>query len=292
MILIQLNGGLGNQMFQYAIGRCLAHSLNTELKLDTSQFQPDNLRNYALSVFRIVENFATPIDLTRVRRPLAWSIKYPVDLLRSMIQPNAPILYIKESKFHFDPEILALPDNLYLEGYWQSEKYFKVIEKIIRNDFTFSVEPDYLNKQMADQIRICESVSIHVRRGDFVTNPTTNAYHGTCSVDYYKKAIQIIKNRVHQPQFFIFTDDPIWVREHLDTGYPTVFVDFNGPEKDYEDLRLMSLCQHHIIANSSFSWWGAWLCQNTEKIVIAPIKWFNKPDINTQDLIPDTWIRL
>jgi hypothetical protein len=198
----------------------------------------------------------------------------------------------KEPHFPYDPNILKCNNHVYLEGYWQTEKYFKDIKEIILRDFTIVEEPDPRNKTMADQIRGSESVSIHVRRGDYVTNPTTNAYHGTCSEDYYKKAIQIIKNRVHKPQFFIFSDDLTWVREHLDIGYPTVFVDFNGPDKDYEDLRLMSLCQNHIIANSSFSWWGAYLGSDPGKIVIAPKRWFKKTDIITSDLLPESWIQL
>ncbi len=181
---------------------------------------------------------------------------------------------------------------MYLQGYWQSEKYFKDIEKIIRDDFTFSEEPDYQNKQMADTIKCCEAVSLHVRRGDYVSNPVTTEYHGICSEDYYRRAVREVERYCKNPQFFVFSDDPSWAKENLETGYPTTIIDFNGSEKDYEDLRLMSLCQHHIIANSSFSWWGAWLSWNPQKIVIAPKKWFNRPEINTQDLIPESWIRI
>lgn len=292
MIITHLTGGLGNQMFQYAIGRKLSCMHKVPLKLDISGFKEYTLRTYRLSHFAIPADFASGFDIENVKFNNRTGLLRVLDSLALRFQPNYLRNVYKEPHFPYDPNILKCKNHVYLEGYWQTEKYFKDIEETIRRDFTFVGDPDPRNKTMADQIRESESVSIHVRRGDYITNPTTNAYHGTCSEDYYKKAIQIIKNRVHQPQFFIFSDDPTWVREHLDTGYPTVFVDFNGPYKDYEDLRLMSLCQHHIIANSSFSWWGAWLCQNTEKIVIAPKKWFNKPDINTQDLIPDTWIRV
>jgi len=292
MIITQLTGGLGNQMFQYAIGRHLSCMHKVPLKLDISGFREYTLRTYRLSHFAIPEDFASDFDIENVKFHNHTGLLRALDSLTSRFQPyNLKNVY-KEPFFPYDPNILKCKNHVYLEGYWQTEKYFKEIEEIIRRDFTIVDEPDLRNKTMAEQIRKSESVSIHIRRGDYVTNPTTNAYHGTCSEDYYKKAIQIIKNHIHQPQFFIFSDDPTWVREHLDTGYPTVFVDFNGPDKDYEDLRLMSLCQHHIIANSSFSWWGAWLCRNIEKIVIAPKKWFNKPDINTKDLIPDTWIQL
>jgi hypothetical protein len=292
MIITLLTGGLGNQMFQYAIGRKLSCMHKVPLKLDISGFREYSLRTYRLSHFAIPADFASDFDIENVKFHNRSGIHRSLDSITSRFLPYYQRTVYKEPHFSYDPNILKCKSHVYLEGYWQTEKYFKEIEEIIRKDFIFIDEPDSRNKTMADLIRGNESVSIHVRRGDYVTNPTTNDYHGTCSEDYYKKAIQIIKNRVHQPQFFIFSDDPTWVREHLNTGSPTVFVDFNGPDKDYEDLRLMSLCQHHIVANSSFSWWGAWLCQNTEKIVIAPKKWFNKPDINTQDLIPDTWTRL
>jgi hypothetical protein len=292
MIITHLTGGLGNQMFQYAIGRKLSCMHKVPLKLDISGFREYTLRTYRLSHFAIPADFASDFDIENVKFHNRTGLLRALDSLTSRFQPYNLRNVYKEPFFPYDPNILKCKNHVYLEGYWQTEKYFKDIEETIRRDFTFVEEPDPRNQMLADQIRGSDSVSIHVRRGDYVTNPTTNAYHGTCSEDYYKNAIQIIKNRVNQPQFFIFSDDQTWVREHLDTGYPTVLVDFNGPDKDYEDLRLMSLCQHHIIANSSFSWWGAWLCQNTEKIVIAPRKWFNKPDINTQDLIPDTWIRV
>jgi hypothetical protein len=291
MIIVQLFGGLGNQMFQYAAGRRLAYFLNTKLILDISPYGQETLRDYHLFVFSITENFASATDLERVHRPIAWNIQHPVDALRSMMHQNVTVRYVKEHHFHFYPEILALPDNVYLEGHWQSEKYFKDIEKIIRKDFIFSEEPDNLNNQMADKIRNCEAVSLHVRRGDYVSNPVTTAYHGICSEEYYRGAISKLENYVKNPHFFIFSDDPTWTKENLETGYSTTIIDFNGSEKDYEDMRLMSLCKHHIIANSSFSWWGAWLSNNPQKIVIAPKHWFNRPEINTKDLIPESWIQ-
>ena len=136
------------------------------------------------------------------------------------------------------------------------------------------------------------SVSIHVRRGDYLTNPVTFQTHGLCDIDYYKKAIDEILDLVDKPHFFIFSDDQSWAKSNIIFGAPTDYVMHNNSLKNYEDLRLMSYCRHHIIANSSFSWWGAWLGNNPEKIVIAPKKWFNDPKIDTTDLIPDTWLRL
>jgi hypothetical protein len=139
----------------------------------------------------------------------------------------------------------------------------------------------------------CESISVHIRRGDYVTDPTINKVHGTCSVPYYKIAINRFKTLFENPRFFIFSDDLKWVEDNLCIENFSTFISHNGYIKDYEDLRLMSLCKHHIIANSSFSWWGAWLCENSNKIVLAPKKWFNN-ELNefTYDLIPTSWIRI
>jgi len=275
MNTVQLNGGLGNQMFQYSAGRAVSLQHNVSLALDVTYCKRNPARPYTLCNFKVK---AEAVEES------PFIIK-----LKSILQPQS--IY-KEQAFYYDPSILNCHDDVYLQGYWQTEKYFKSIEKIIREDFTLSEEPDYLNQQMAETIGKCDSISLHIRRGDYISNPDTNAYHGICSEEYYREAISKIDSTIKDPRFFVFSDDPKWAKENFDTGYVTSFVDFNGPDKDYEDLRLMSLCQHHIIANSSFSWWGAWLCQNTEKIVIAPKKWFNKPDINTHDLIPDTWIRI
>jgi hypothetical protein len=291
MIITRLNGGLGNQMFQYAAGRCLAYTLNTGLKLDISPFRNDPLRDYELSVFSIEENIASGTDLEHVRRPFSWMIRHPADALKSVIHQNAPVRYVRESQFHFDPEIHNLPDNVYLEGYWQSEKYFRKIEPLIRQEFRLRVAPGAFVQELAGRIRDGNAVSIHIRRGDFASNPTTNATHGVCSIDYYQCAIEKISHKVEDARFWIFSDDPGWVKKNVTTDRPSYCVSdhhFNN----YEDLYLMSCCSHHIIANSSFSWWGAYLGSHAGKIVIAPKKWFKKADISTADLLPDSWIQL
>jgi hypothetical protein len=291
MIITRLNGGLGNQMFQYAAGRCLACTLNTGLKLDISPFRHDPLRDYELSVFNIQETIASDADLNRVRRPLSWMIRHPVEALKSVIHQDVPVRYVRERQFHFDPEIPALPDNVYLEGYWQSEKYFRKIEPLIRQEFRLRVAPGAIVQELAGRIRESSGVSIHIRRGDFASNPATNATHGLCPADYYQRAIEKISRQTKDASFWIFSDDPEWATENIITDHPSYYVSdhhFNN----YEDLYLMSCCVHHIIANSSFSWWGAYLGSHPGKIVIAPKNWFKKADIRTTDLLPDSWIQL
>lgn len=288
MIIVKLIGGLGNQMFQYATARRLAIMHNTSLMLDISEFETYKLRRYALNHFNIKAEIATPKQL-KLCKP-----NNKLNKLRQMFikSYSSSFNYIKEKHFNFDHKILELPDKIYMDGYWQSEKYFKDIKDIIRNEFTVKYELNEKNKEPADYICNCESVSLHVRRGDYVTNPKTNAVHGTCDLDYYHKCIALLMNKVKQPHFFIFSDDPEWVIANLHIDYPTTFITHNEPEKDYEDIRLMSMCKHNIIANSSFSWWGAWLNANPDKIVIAPQRWFQDNKNDTRDLIPKSWYRV
>jgi len=281
MVTVRLGDGLGNQMFQYALGRTIAHRRRTSLALDISSFRESELRQYSLGVFNIVENFASGgyPGFSRLRA-----------LGRRLRLPGIrPIL--RERSFCFDPAVLDAPADVYLTGYWQSEKYFKEIEDIIRREFSFKTEPDGQNREMADRIRGANSVSVHVRRGDYVTNPSFKRTFWTCAEEYYTKAASFVASRVANPHYFIFSYDPDWARANLELGGPATFVAHNSPGKGSEDLRLMSLCRHHIIANSSFSWWGAWL-GNSGGIVVAPQKWFKTDAFDTRDLLPERWIRM
>jgi Glycosyl transferase family 11 len=178
-----------------------------------------------------------------------------------------------------------------LDGYWQSEKYFIDCSKLIRKDFTFKNELDSYNLKLKSKIDKTNSVSIHIRRGDYVNNLNTNATHGLCSIDYYIKAVNYITERIESPYFFVFSDDIEWAKKNIMLNFPCQFISHNIGSKSYLDMQLMSLCKHNVIANSSFSWWGAWLNSNDNKIVIAPRKWFA---VNTDicDLIPSNWISL
>jgi hypothetical protein len=197
--------------------------------------------------------------------------------------------HVGEKHFYFDPEVLHLPDGVRLDGYWQSEKYFSDIEKIIRREFIVRASPSQKNREMAQRIASCESVSLHIRRGDYLSEPHTASVHGICPLDYYQRCVNAMSGEVKKPHFFVFSDEPRWVERNFSLPFPMVVVEHNGPQNPHEDLRLMSLCQHQVIANSSFSWWGAWLCGNDHKIVMAPRRWFNRDGYDTRDLIPDGW---
>ena len=284
VIVSRLLGGLGNQLFQYAAGRALSLRLNVPYKIDISDFENYKLRNYDLSNFNVQAGVATGNDRPAVAQGF---------LARLFISSSRRIRRYREKSFSFDAGFERLPDNTYLDGYWQSEKYFKAYEEQLRDDFGIIKEPLENNRRLIDSIRGVQAVSVHVRRGDYVTNNKTNAFHGTCTVEYYKNAVSYIRNRLDaEVVCYVFSDDIQWARENLQLGAETVFVDGNGDAFAYEDMRLMSACGHHVIANSTFSWWGAWLNPSPEKIVVAPAQWFSKQSVDTSDLIPERWVRL
>ena len=174
--------------------------------------------------------------------------------VQSFLQ-HGPARVFRESALGYDPRFASLGPHVRLKGYWQSEKFFKAFEDTIREDLQILTPPSAQNQALLEQITSQNAVSLHVRRGDYVTNPMANARHGTCDLGYYKAAIDYIAGHMQEaPVFYIFSDDIAWVKHNLIPQYETVFVDINDDATNYEDLRLMSSCRHHIIANSSFSW--------------------------------------
>lgn len=292
MIIVKVIGGLGNQMFQYALGFSLARRNNAILKIDTSDFSRYKLHRFCLNTFNIHSKIATAKEIEKNNNSLFSSLINNLFSKAGLPKPIKNSKCIKEKNFNFDSNILKLRGNYYLDGYWQSEKYFIEYKKLINEEFQIKSPPDEKNLKLLQKIRNCESVAIHVRHGDYLTNQSTNAFHGVLPLDYYSHAINIITQHVSNPVFFIFSDDPEWVKQNFTKQIPIVIVDHNKANKNYEDLRLMSSCQHQIIANSTFSWWAAWLNANSSKIVIAPEKWFSQADIDTRDLIPKTWHRI
>ena len=297
MIIVRLFGGLGNQMFQYAAARRLAHHHNALLKLDVSDLSKwqnwNTPREYTLFHFNIEAEIASTSEVVDLRGESKSNIKKGLDRFFQLLgMPARNTRVIREKHFHFDQTILEAPDNVNLDGYWQSEKYFEDIKNVLQKEFTLKNPLEGKNLDVAEEIRRANSVSLHVRRADYVTDQRTTEFHGFCGLDYYNACVDVVGRSVSDPHFFVFSDDPDWVRGNIKLRFPTTFVVHNEPQKGHEDLRLMSMCQHHIIANSSFSWWGSWLSPRPEKIVIAPRKWFNDKTINTDDLIPDQWIRM
>ena len=287
-IIVRLLGGIGNQFFQYAVGRSLTIRNNGELLLDDSLLKRRILgltpRKYELGVYNIR---ARKLHLDeesnlqfRVRRPFRYL--YDAGLLKTNF------IYYRERYFEFDPWLHNLSKDLILEGYWQSFRYFVDISDILRHELQPINFLDVNALNILSQIQRANSVGVHVRRGDFISSSAAVKNHVVCDLSYYQRAAAVIAGRVADPRFFVFTDDPAWVEKEFLLGYPIVLVSGKNAWPPHDDLRLMSYCDHQIIANSSFSWWGAWLNSNSKKIVVAPSRWF-KVNNNINDLIPSEW---
>jgi hypothetical protein len=288
MVVVRLTGGLGNQMFQYAAGRALADRLGADLLLDTRAFEHTLARNvytrraYALAPFRVRAKLATAADLKDW--PL-WVVEIGMRL--GLVRPFLRRWHF-ESSICYDASVRSLRAPVFLVGYWQSERYFVDVAERIRSDFTLRepLAPD--NVRLLELARLPASVGLHVRRGDFVSLKDAAQLHGLCSVDYYRRAIGLLKERYPDCRFLVFSDDPQWARAELPLDPSAVFVTGNE-QRPEEDLALMSACRHHIIANSSFSWWAGWLGYGAEQMVIAPTPWYASAKLDARDLAVPGW---
>lgn len=293
VVISQIIGGLGNQMFQYAAGRALAHRLSCEVQLDTSDFAGYSL-HHGFELATVFGIDCRQIDRETRDRLLGWR-RYGLTrrLLKRWpgLQAGQPLM-VCEPHFHYWPGWERLTSPVYLSGYWQSERYFCNCADLIRQDFQFRKPLDLRSLKIIEEIRSGVSVSLHVRRGDYASNPKTTAVHGLCEPPYYARAIKYLADRIGPVRLFIFSDDIDWARANLPLdSHPHIFVSHNKGADSWRDMLLMSLCQHHVIANSSFSWWGAWLNASPNKIVVAPKKWFASNN-DTKDLFPRGWVLL
>jgi hypothetical protein len=291
MIISRLIGGLGNQMFQYAAGKSLAIKLDADLKLDVKSFKEYPLRIFELDCFKLNYRLATKDELK------IYSVfnQLPLRKLNSIIRKKifkflTKKTYFKEPYCEVAKDFFNLSGDVYLDGYWNSEQYFKSIELLIRKDFQFPRVGKTSIRSYLNLIKKSQAVSLHIRRGDYAHSPKTKAFHGLCSIEYYQRAMQAIESKVKKPVYFIFSDDKAWAKKHIRSNNKIIYIDHK--ELDFEDMRLMSKCRHHIIANSTFSWWGAWLNKNSQKMVIAPKRWFLAKHMIDKDICPKNWVRL
>lgn len=286
MIYVRLMGGLGNQMFQYAFASALSKRVGIDFFLDTFFLENSKpaigftKRDFELDVFNIKGEISRIDVSSRFRKFFLKRIR------------NFDFYTEREFSYNYDvSRIKPLKKTLYT-GYFQSEKYFSDFAERLREELVFLKYPNIETQKMEDKIANDErAVSLHFRRGDYVTNKKVQSFHGVCDLDYYRRAVDL----VHEidPHLYIFSDDLKWVRENFNTGFKTTYVDINNkPQDSYGDMLLMSKARHNIIANSSFSWWGAWLNNNPDKIVVAPCSWFADSSLNTSDLIPTDWIKV
>ncbi len=292
MITVRLKGGMGNQMFQYAFGRQIAASLQTELQLDLTALLDRSrgkdfvYRDYDLHIFNVNAPFATSPTLLRSLYKLKFAAVNKIT--RKLVESGKQV--IKEPHFHVDDNLLQHPkDHTLYDGWWQSGRYFESISDTIKKDFTFKNPVLPASEALLQQIKGSNAICLNVRRTDFLKVDALN----TTNKAYFLKAAEHIAAKVNQPHFFIFSDDIDWCEEHLQLPHPITFVrhDMKG-EKFGNYLRLMIACKHFIIPNSSFAWWATWLNDHPNKIVVAPKNWFNDNQFDTSDLVPKDWVRM
>jgi hypothetical protein len=288
MIVLRLCGGLGNQLFQYALGRKLALNHQTELVLDKEWYKStpasNTLRNYELGRYPIIARDA-------IGNEKLWCRFHSSRILgRTGIRWGGWSMF-RERGFDFDNTIFDLTDNTFVFGYWQSHLYIDDIADRIRIEFIPIIPPSLEDVNLIGRMQSTNSVSVHIRRGDYVTQKAATTVHGSCSEQYYVSAVEKTNSLLSDPHYFVFSDDMEWVKKNMVFPGSTTYVEHNDSNTAFQDLRLMSTCKHHIIANSSFSWWGAWLNSSQEKMVIAPAVWFadRRP---TPHLMPKSWIRI
>lgn len=287
MVIVRLQGGLGNQLFQYAAGRALSLHHGVELALDKSWFDniPINntLRFYALDSYNIkARNLSTP------EKKLA--LLYSNRVLSRIGLLHVKWKLVRENGFDFNESYKLAPNNSFLIGYWQSPVYFKDFSEILRSELIPREALKKYHLPTIEAMSSSNSISVHVRRGDYINNPISANFHGVCSVDYYLNAVEVIARSAPNPIIYVFSDDVNWVKSNIKFPYPVRYMEGNT-ENPIWDLYLMTSCKHHVIANSTFSWWGAWLGGNCEKIVVAPRYWFHGGK-QPRTLIPEEWITL
>ena len=283
---------MGNQMFQYAFGRRLAHKHGSELKFDIGFFDEDGggnpnhvVRNYDLDIFNVKGSPASEVEVSRLAR--RTDNVFLDRLLNKILGTKSS--HVREPHFHFSEAAYNSPDNVFLDGYWQTEKYFADAEELIRSDFTFKEDLGQDARELLQDIEREESVCVNVRRGDFVTNP----FHGALGLDYYRQGEEIINRETAASKYFVFSDEVEWCEENLKFDRPTVYVTHKYSGRKFQDyIRLMAACKHFLIPNSSFAWWAVWFNHNAGRVVIAPKQWFSDPTWDTKDLIPQNWTRI
>lgn len=294
MIIVKLLGGLGNQMFQYAAAKALSLHVNQPIKHDLrGLYAGEDIRKiFELDIFGITPNQAQRREYIRFERKTILGI----EAANSLYLKWNPHVTIKDHEFSYMKNFFDMAkENNFIRGLFQSEKYFAHVRPEILETFSFKEPLDKMNQEYANAINSTESVAIHIRRGEFANDKKFSKVIGSCDIPYYKRSIEALvelvdkKDKLH---FFVFSDDLPWAEENLKLNFPATYVSGNSGKNSYRDMQLMSLCKHNIIANSTFSWWSAWLNQNPDKIVVAPEKWFAGLEFNTKDLIPAHWNKL
>ena len=281
VIIIEVAGGLGNQMFQYALYQKYLH-MGKAVKLDLFSYENPKSMPFELDLFHL------PYDVDTKKERSGYMDQKRLSVYRILDQISGRpkhSYYAEKLDVGYQPEILNF-ENTYLSGYWQCENFRQDVLDLFQVP---DQQSNLASRSLQEQMRREQAVAVHVRRGDYLLPENSRKYGNICTLQYYKNAMQYMKKRVPDARFYFFSNDPGWVRENLATG-DSVIVDCNHGKENYLDMYLMSQCSHNIIANSSFSWWGAWLNQNPDKIVMSPQRWFSHLEVS--DAICEGWIRI
>ena len=289
-VVVRLFGGLGNQMFQYATAKAVALRSGAELLLDLSWFSTASDRQYALGPLQVSARTLAEIPPEGATGRLLRKALHRFSRHSDKYWQGRPVF--REKHFHFDPAVLDVRAPVCLDGYFQSERYFLEYRALIASEFTVATPLGSLAQAMLERMATHDAICLHVRRGDYVANMTTKAFHGLCPLDYYHQGLRIVGEGLLKPHCYVFSDDPQWVHANFSPECPMSVVDIHGAHEAHEDLRLMAACKHFVIANSSLSWWGAWLCSYPDKRIVAPKNWFQSSTNDPKDLIPDHWVRI
>lgn len=290
MIVVKIDGGLGNQMFQYAYGLYHAQRLQTALLLDLREYEHQPAHGYLLDRFQIQAEVATGDVLRRLPRRYRNPDARRGGFFNWLGQ--RPLRRHKESPFGFAAKHLKIPDDSYLIGYWQSERFFPGIESTLRKHFCPRLPLSPASQQVADHMRSTNSIALHVRRGDYITHSTNAAIYEHLQLDYYLHCLNDWAARQSDsPEVFIFSNDIAWCRKHFQLAWPTRFVDHNHGNTAHEDMLLISQAASCVIANSTFSWWSAWLNARSDHTIYAPPRWFRSGTLDDRHIIPDRWER-
>ena len=289
-VVARIEGGLGNQLFQYAAARSLADRLGCELALDLRGLEVNGDRPFQLDHYCTRASIADSILLDQLPSPRASRKGRLLSRLSPLLPAYCRYPAFWPRSFAFDSRLERLSYPVYLIGYWQSERYFSWNRDRILQDISLR-QPDP-QAPFLQKILGVPSAALHIRRGDYVSNAAASQFHGLCDMRYYQRAVLELKSHVPDIEIFVFSDDHQWVRENLQLDAPVHYVDIYGADQGHLDLELMRRCRHHIIANSSFSWWGAWLCQQPQQMVYAPARWFADSGVDTSDVIPAAWVRM
>lgn len=289
MIIVQLKGGLGNQMFQYAFARYLSIKNNANLLIDKTFLEDRTpkenfvFRNFDLNIFNLDFHFATNEDIALFNK------KKP---FLSIFKQKHTI--INEDKFEYNPNYKNVKGNIFLNGYWQSEKYFNEISNALKKDFQLSITLSEEEDEVLNQIKRHESVCIHFRRTDFI-NQSGIKVHGMPSMEYYSKSLEMLSEKFSNLELFIFSDDIDWCIDNFTPNFKVNYIKIKNKSHEFaSEFKLMINCKHFIIPNSTFSWWAAWLSENQNKQIFVPNKWFEDKELQSQTTFmhPDNWCKV